>query len=175
MDIPEDRQQQGLVLSWGIHKNITLSSLKLISNRGWLNKKREEQIATDLVDKVNVKANSIFNLASSLSGGNQQKVAVAKMLASILDIIVLDEPTKGVDVGAKSAIYEIISDLAGQGYAIIMVSSEMQEVLSMSDRILVMREGRITAELSKEEATQEAILEAAMTNKKIANAQAVVG
>lgn len=160
--LPEDRQQQGLILSWGIDKNITLPSLNLLSRKGWLNRKKEKEIASKLAKKVNVKTPSIYNLVSSLSGGNQQKVAVAKLLTTDLDIIILDEPTKGVDVGAKSAIYEIISDLASQGYGIIMVSSEMPEILSMSDRILVMREGRITAELDGRTATQEAILEAAM-------------
>ncbi|MEH7073466.1 sugar ABC transporter ATP-binding protein [Neobacillus drentensis] len=162
--LPEDRQQQGLILSWGIDKNITLPSLDHLSSKGWLNKKKEEAIASSLSKKVSVKTPSIYNLVSSLSGGNQQKVAVAKLLTSDLDIIILDEPTKGVDVGAKSAIYEIISDLACQGYGVIMVSSEMPEVLSMCDRILVMREGRITAEIDGKYATQEAILEAAMTN-----------
>ncbi|MBT2720532.1 sugar ABC transporter ATP-binding protein [Bacillus sp. ISL-46] len=164
--LPEDRQQQGLILSWGIDKNITLPSLDRLSSKGWLNKKKEEAIASSLSKKVSVKTPSIYNLVSSLSGGNQQKVAVAKLLTSDLDIIILDEPTKGVDVGAKSAIYEIISDLACQGYGVIMVSSEMPEVLSMSDRILVMREGRITAEIEGKKATQEAILEAAMMNKE---------
>jgi rhamnose transport system ATP-binding protein len=164
--LPEDRQQQGLILSWGIDKNITLPSLNLLSTNGWLNTKKEEEIASNLTKKVNVKTPSIYNLVSSLSGGNQQKVAVAKLLTTNLDIIILDEPTKGVDVGAKSAIYEIISNLACQGYGIIMVSSEMPEIISMSDRILVMREGRITREINGKEATQEAILEAAMTNKE---------
>lgn len=165
--LPEDRQQQALILSWGIDKNITLPSLNLLSNKGWLNNKKEEEIASNLTKKVNVKTPNIYNLVSSLSGGNQQKVAVAKLLTTNLDIIILDEPTKGVDVGAKSAIYEIISNLACQGYGIIMVSSEMPEIISMSDRILVMREGRITREINGKEATQEAILEAAMTNKEI--------
>lgn len=160
--LPEDRQLQGLVLDWGIGKNITLPALTSLSNNGWLDEKKEAEVAKNLAEKVNVKAKSIFDLASSLSGGNQQKVAVAKLLTANLDIIILDEPTKGVDVGAKSAIYEIIHDLALQGYAIILVSSEMPEVLGMCDRIVVMKEGRITRILNKEEATQEVILEAAM-------------
>jgi rhamnose transport system ATP-binding protein len=100
-------------------------------------------------------------------------VAVAKLLMTGLDIIILDEPTKGVDVGAKSAIYEIISNLAAQGYGVIMVSSEMPEVISMSDRILVMREGRITAEIQAKQATQEAILEAAMASKEPTDGQSL--
>ncbi|PKG24805.1 sugar ABC transporter ATP-binding protein [Niallia nealsonii] len=160
--LPEDRQLQGLVLDWGIGKNITLPSIKKIAEKGWLREKKEAAIAKDLAEKVNVKAISIFDLASSLSGGNQQKVAVAKLLASDLDVIILDEPTKGVDVGAKSAIYSIINDLAEQGYGIIMISSEMPEILGLSDRIVVMKEGRVTKTLTRENATQEAILEAAM-------------
>ncbi|MFC4321443.1 sugar ABC transporter ATP-binding protein [Litchfieldia salsa] len=161
--LAEDRQLQGLVLDWGIGRNITLPALEELSTKGWLNDKKESAIAKKLAEKVNVKANSIFDLVSSLSGGNQQKVAVAKLLTADLDVIILDEPTKGVDVGAKSAIYEIINDLATQGYGVIMVSSEMPEILGMSDRIIVMREGRITRILDKEEATQEKILEAAMS------------
>lgn len=164
--LPEDRQQQGLILSWGIDKNITLPSLDQLASKGWLNRKKEEEMAGRLTKKVNVKTPSVFNLVSSLSGGNQQKVAVAKLLTTDLDIIILDEPTKGVDVGAKSAIYGIISDLASQGYGIIFVSSEMPEIISMCDRVLVMREGRITAEIDGSKVTQEAILEAAMMNKE---------
>lgn len=162
--LPEDRQKQGLVLQWSIGRNISLSALGDIGNKGWLREKKEFAIAKELAEKVHVKANSIFDLVSSLSGGNQQKVAVAKLLTAELDIIILDEPTKGVDVGAKSAIYEIINELAAQGYGIIMISSEMPEVIGMSDRIAVMRAGRITKFLSKENATQEAILEASMTD-----------
>ena len=115
-----------------------------------------------LAEKLGVKATGIFDLVGSLSGGNQQKVVVAKLLTSELKVLILDEPTKGVDVGAKSAIYEIIGELAAQGYGILLVSSEMPEVIGLSDRIVVMREGRITAILDRSEATQETILEAAM-------------
>lgn len=169
--LPEDRQKQGLVLQWGIGRNITLSTMKKFSSKGWLNDSREAEAAKALSEKVGVKANSIFDLASSLSGGNQQKVIVAKLLSADLKIIILDEPTKGVDVGAKSAIHEIMSDLACQGYGIIMVSSEMPEVLGMSDRIVVMREGRVTAVLDRKDATQETILEAAMASKTAGKAQ----
>ncbi|MGM0922972.1 MAG: sugar ABC transporter ATP-binding protein [Bacillota bacterium] len=160
--LPEDRQLQGLVLDWGIGRNITLPALKKMGKNGWLNEKKEDEVAKTLAEKVNVKANSIFDLVSSLSGGNQQKVSVAKLLTADLDVIILDEPTKGVDVGAKSAIYEIINDLAAQGYGVIMISSEMPEILGLSDRIVVMREGRVTRVLGKHQATQETILEAAM-------------
>jgi rhamnose transport system ATP-binding protein len=162
--LPEDRQKQGLVLQWEIGQNITLSTLNNFAKNGWLDLRKEDEVAKALTEKVNVKTNSIFDLASSLSGGNQQKVIVAKLLASDLKVIILDEPTKGVDVGAKSAIYEIISDLASQGYGIIMISSEMPEIIGISDRIVVMREGRVTAILDRNGVTQEAILEAAMMN-----------
>ena len=164
--LPEDRQKQGLVLQWGIGQNITLATLKNISKFGWLDTKKEAEVAKNLAEKVTVKATSIFDTADSLSGGNQQKVVVAKLLASELKVIILDEPTKGVDVGAKYAIYEIMRELAKQNYAIIMVSSEMPEVLGMSDRIAVMRDGRITATLETEGITQERILEFAMLEKK---------
>ncbi len=163
--LPEDRQKQGLVLEWGIGRNITLSTLSKFSRHGWMDVEKESANAKELSEKVNVKANSIFDLASSLSGGNQQKVIVAKLLSADLKIFIMDEPTKGVDVGAKAAICEIMSNLAGQGYGVIMVSSEMPEILGMSDRIVVMREGRITRIFDRDEATQEAILEAAMVSK----------
>ena len=160
--LPEDRQKQGLVLNWEIVRNITLPALGKLSKKGWLDDGKEEDLAKVLSEKMKVKANSIFDCANLLSGGNQQKVVVAKLLTSELKVIIMDEPTKGVDVGAKSAIHEIMSDLACQGYGMILVSSEMPEVLGMCDRIVVMREGRIAATLDRSEATQEAILEAAM-------------
>ena len=160
--LPEDRQLQGLILDWGIDKNITLPKLDKFSSGIWLDEDRETEIAEKLFEQVMIKAQSVHSKASSLSGGNQQKIVVAKLLATDLKVIILDEPTKGVDVGAKSAIHEIMSDLAGSGYAILMVSSEMSEVLGMCDRILVMKEGHLSGEFSREEATQEKILEAAM-------------
>ncbi|MEB3103576.1 sugar ABC transporter ATP-binding protein [Ferviditalea candida] len=171
--LPEDRQKQGLILQWDIVSNVTLSALKKFASKGWISRAKERQTAKQLTEKVNVKANSVFDLVSSLSGGNQQKVVVAKLLTSDLKIIILDEPTKGVDVGAKSAIYEIISELAAQGYGIILVSSEMPEVMGMSDTIVVMREGRVTGCLDRKEATQEAILEASMLNKSALETSAV--
>lgn len=160
--LPEDRQKEALLLEWGIGENVTLSALDQLASKGWLNPKREKSLAKALLEKVQVKANSIFDLASSLSGGNQQKVVIAKLLATKLKVIILDEPTKGVDVGAKSAIYEMINELAQQGYGIIMVSSEMPEVIGMSDQVVVMREGRVTKIFDKEEVSQQAILRAAM-------------
>jgi rhamnose transport system ATP-binding protein len=161
--LPENRQIEGLILDWGIGRNITLTELGKYTTALFLNEKKENQVAKDLAEQVDTKAVSVFDKASSLSGGNQQKVVVAKALGSDFKVLVLDEPTKGVDVGAKAAIYEIMGDLAQRGYAIIMISSEMPEILGMSDRIVVMCEGRVTGELSRDEATQEKILELAMS------------
>ncbi len=160
--LPEDRQKSGLVLEWEIGKNITLPNLEEYSKNGWLDLKKENEIALEYAQKVSVKAQSIFDLAGSLSGGNQQKVIVAKLLSIAPKIIIMDEPTKGIDVGAKTAIYEIMQTLVQNGRGIIMVSSEMLEVLEMSDRIVVMSEGRVTGELDGNDVTQEKILERAM-------------
>lgn len=166
--LPENRQIEGLILDWGIGRNITLTELGRYVHPLFLNEKQENATSKELAEQVDTKAVSVFDKASSLSGGNQQKVVVAKALGSDFKILILDEPTKGVDVGAKAAIYEIMGELAQQGYAIIMISSEMPEILGMSDRIIVMCEGRVTGELSREEATQERILELAMTKQAAA-------
>ncbi len=163
--LPEDRQKQGLILDWTIGSNITLATLNQYVKNGVLNVKSEEETADKLSKMVSVKAQSIQDLASSLSGGNQQKVIVAKLLASKLKLIILDEPTKGVDVGAKHQIYEIMRRLCEEGIAIVMVSSEMPEVLGMADRAVVMREGRVAGIFDTHATTQEALLEAAMVAK----------
>jgi rhamnose transport system ATP-binding protein len=160
--LPEDRLKQGLVLRWEIAKNITLPALKRFAKMGWINKKQENITAKELSEKLTVKAVSVHDKVSTLSGGNQQKVIVAKLLTSDMKIIILDEPTKGVDVGAKLSIYNIMNDLVAMGYGIIMVSSEMPEVLGMSDRIVVMKDGRVTTTLETKDANQEMILKAAM-------------
>lgn len=167
--LPEDRQKQGLMLDWEIYKNETISTLGQFTRFGLLDTKKELDKAKELSEKVTVKATSVYDKASSLSGGNQQKVIVAKLLSTDLKLIILDEPTKGVDVGAKSQIYQIMSDLAGQGYAIIMISSEMPEVLGMADRVAVMCNGRLNIIMDVEGATQETILQYAMQSKE--NAQ----
>jgi rhamnose transport system ATP-binding protein len=160
--LPEDRQKQGLVLSWEIGRNISLPMIDEFSGTWWLNEVKEGDVVKELADSVKVKAQGISTVANTLSGGNQQKVIVAKLLGTKPKVIILDEPTKGVDVGAKAAIHEIMGELACQGFGIIMISSEMPEVLGMSDRIAVMREGRLVKMLDRAEATQEKILEAAM-------------
>lgn len=160
--LPEDRQKQGLILDWEIYKNETLSTLEKFTKRGVLIPKEERSRAKTLSEKLAVKAVSVFDKAASLSGGNQQKIIVAKLLNSDLKLLILDEPTKGVDVGAKAQIYKIISDLAKGGYGILLISSEMPEVLGMADRIAVMHQGVLTAVFDRDGATQEKILEAAM-------------
>jgi rhamnose transport system ATP-binding protein len=160
--LPEDRLRQGLVLQWELSKNVTLPTLRNFARMGWLDTKRENKVTKDLAEKLEVRAGSVFDTAATLSGGNQQKIIVAKLLAGELKVIILDEPTKGVDVGAKTAIFNIMNDLAAMGYGIIMVSSEMPEVLGMSDRIVVMKEGRVSEVLQTSSATQESILRAAV-------------
>lgn len=160
--LPEDRQQQALILDWPISRNVGLGNLERFKDGLWYNVDKENHTAQELSERIQVKASSIFDKASSLSGGNQQKVVVAKTLTEDLKLVIMDEPTKGVDVGAKAAIYELMEDLAEQGYGILLISSEMPEVLGMADRIIVMKGGRITAEFDRENADQEKILEAAM-------------
>ena len=161
--LPEDRQKEGLILDWGLGQNVTLSTLEKFTKFTVINRKAERERSKELLEKVKTKALSVFDTASSLSGGNQQKVIVAKVLNSDLKVVILDEPTKGVDVGAKAQIYEIMSELAAQGFGVIMISSEMPEVLGMADTILVMKEGRVSKIFADATGvTQEQILEAAM-------------
>jgi rhamnose transport system ATP-binding protein len=160
--LPEDRLKQGLVLRWEIAKNISLPALGKFLRFGMVDIEKENSEAGVLAGRLGVKAVSVHDKVSTLSGGNQQKVIVAKLLTGNMKLIILDEPTKGVDVGAKTAIYEIMNDLVKAGYGIIMVSSEMPEALGMSDRIVVMRDGRVTAAFDTREADQTKILTAAM-------------
>lgn len=162
--LPEDRQIQALLLPWEIYKNVTLSSLKKYSSLKGIDRKKECEDVEKLSRRLLIKAKSIMEKAGALSGGNQQKVVLAKLLDMDLDVLILDEPTKGVDVGAKSQIYEIMSELAEKGYAIILISSEMPEVLAMSDRIAIMHEGSLVKVLDREEATQEKMLAYAMNS-----------
>lgn len=161
--LPEDRQKQGLILSWGLGRNVTLPIQEELANKGFNNEKKEREIAKERLEEVDTKAITIFQPASSLSGGNQQKVVVAKALAqSGMKVVIMDEPTKGIDVGAKKEIYEIMGQLAKKGYGIIMISSEMPEIIGMADRIFVMCNGRVSGCLTRAEVTQERILELSM-------------
>jgi ABC-type sugar transport system ATPase subunit len=157
--VPEDRKRQGLVLELPIRANVSLAILdRLRGAIGMLKRKREQEVSTDYFAKLRVKASSMEAPPSSLSGGNQQKVVLAKWLARGGKLLIVDEPTRGVDVGAKAAIHGLIDDLAGKGLAVILISSELPEVINLSTRILVMRDGSIAGELSREKASQEAVL-----------------
>jgi len=159
--VPEDRQQHGLVLPMNITQNVTLPILQEFARVGWLDGKAEAQKASEMATRLEVKAAGLWQRARELSGGNQQKVVLAKWLATQPRILILDEPTRGIDVGTKAAVHDLMSRLAAQGLAILMISSELPEILGMSDRILVMCEGRVTGHFTRAEATQEKIMEAA--------------
>ncbi len=158
--VPEERRSQGLILPFSIKNNITLSILDRLSRFGFVSR-AERQTAERFAKGLSIRGAKISDPVSRLSGGNQQKVVVAKSLAREPSILLLDEPTRGVDVGAKSEIYRLIDELAKEGKAILLISSELEEVLSMSDRVLVMREGRMTGEFDRDEASQEKVMTAA--------------
>jgi rhamnose transport system ATP-binding protein len=160
--VPEDRRRHGVILDMSVAANTTLAVLRKIASAGFLSGRREREIATAFVHRLGVKTRSIKNPVGNLSGGNQQKIALARWLATEPAVIILDEPTQGVDVGAKSEIHRLMGELASRGLAILMISSELPEVLGMSDRVAVMHGGRIVGELTRAEATQEKILELAL-------------
>ena len=159
--LTEDRKRTGIMGVLSIRDNMVVASLPKYSPRGFLQPKRIDDACTEQRRALAVKTPSLNQLIQNLSGGNQQKVLIARWLLTLPEILMIDEPTRGIDVGAKSEIHRLMSALANEGKAIIMVSSEMPEVLGMSDRILVMHEGRITGELSRAEATQEKIMQLA--------------
>jgi ABC-type sugar transport system ATPase subunit len=144
-----------------ITSNISLPMLPHYARMGWLRDRRERKSAYDAACQMEVRANSIWQLARELSGGNQQKVVLAKWLSTNPRILILDEPTRGIDVGTKAALHALMSKLAAEGMAILMISSELPEILGMSDRVIVMREGSVTGAFSRAEATQEKIISAA--------------
>ncbi|MEO0383131.1 MAG: sugar ABC transporter ATP-binding protein [Pseudomonadota bacterium] len=161
--LPEDRKTQGLVLSLSVADNIALPSLGTLSQSGWLSMAKLKALAQEWSGKLGIRAASPDVAADTLSGGNQQKVAIAKWLAITPKVILLDEPTRGVDVGAKAEIYTLIRDLAAQGTAVMVISSELPEVLQISDRIAVMAQGRIAGIVSAAKANEESLLELAFT------------
>ncbi|MBV2185998.1 MAG: sugar ABC transporter ATP-binding protein [Rhizobium sp.] len=160
--VTEDRKHLGLVLNNNIMHNTTLANLAAVSARGFIDERKEARVASDYRSKLRIRSHSIYQEAVNLSGGNQQKVVLSKWLFTDPEVLILDEPTRGIDVGAKFEIYTIINQLAAEGKGILMISSEMPELLGTCDRIYVMNEGRIVAELSKEEASQESIMRAIM-------------
>ncbi len=156
--VTEDRKDAGLILDEDIRRNISLSSLDHISRNMVVNENKEVQVAEEYVKKLNIKTSGLSQTAGNLSGGNQQKVVLGKWIMTEPDVLILDEPTRGIDVGAKYEIYCIINDLVNQGKSVLMISSEMPELLGMADRIYVMNEGRIVGEMDRDHATQEKIM-----------------
>jgi rhamnose transport system ATP-binding protein len=169
--VPEDRQLHGLIPAMPLTPNISLPTLHQHARAGWLQDKSERKSAYDAALQMEVRANNIWQLARELSGGNQQKVVLAKWLSTNPRILILDEPTRGIDVGTKAAVHGLMSKLAAEGMAIMMISSELPEILGMSDRVIVMREGYVTAHFSRAEATQEKIISAATQNVTIGTTQ----
>ncbi|XEC95291.1 sugar ABC transporter ATP-binding protein [Paenibacillus tarimensis] len=156
--VTEDRKDEGLLLSMSIRENLSMPNLRTVSSLGFLSGPKELGLADRMMKQLLVKASGSEQAAGSLSGGNQQKVVIGKWLATNPQVFILDEPTRGVDIGAKKEIYDLMNKLAASGVAILMISSELPEVLGMSDRIIVMHEGKITGEFTREEATQEKIM-----------------
>jgi erythritol transport system ATP-binding protein len=158
--VPEDRQREGLIQTLSVHNNMLLASLRSYLNRIMLSRSKEQQAVEHYVGELSIKVSNTENLISSLSGGNQQKVIVGKALLTNPRVLLLDEPTRGIDVGAKQEIFDIVVRLAQKGLAIIFVSTELKEVLAISDRIIVMAKGRITREFLRGEANEQALVEA---------------
>jgi ribose transport system ATP-binding protein len=162
--VPEDRKQDGLVPGLDVSTNISLSALEEIAPSGFINRKKENSLSRKYIDSLRIKTSTPHHLVQHLSGGNQQKVVLARCLATKPKVLMLDEPTRGIDVNAKDEIYKLITSLAESGLGIIVVSSELPEILALSDRILVMSEGKMTSEFSRAEANEDNIMKAAIPN-----------
>jgi rhamnose transport system ATP-binding protein len=159
--VPEDRRAQGLVMDLSIARNTSLTQLGSLSKGGLIRSAAENALATEWGTKLQLKYHRLDDVVGTLSGGNQQKVVLAKWLSTNPKLLIIDEPTRGIDVGTKAEVHRLLSELAGQGLAVLMISSELPEVLGMADRVLVMYEGRLTAELSRAEADEESVIRAA--------------
>jgi ABC-type sugar transport system ATPase subunit len=159
--VPEDRREEGLILSRSVKDNINITKLSSINRHGFIKQKDEEKIANEYCKSLKIRTPDNKQIVQNLSGGNQQKIVIAKWLAINPKILILDDPTRGIDVGAKNEIYSLINNLAKEKIGIILISSELPEILNISDRILIMREGKITGELLRKDATQEKIMELA--------------
>jgi len=159
--VPEDRQTQGSILPFSVAANIALPNLATLAPRGWCRSADEVQLARQWIDRLSIKASGPEQPVHHLSGGNQQKVVIAKWLARRPGVLILDEPTKGIDVGAKAAVHAVTSEFVRDGGAVLMISSDLPEILGMSDRVLVMRRGRLRGEFPRAEATSEVLLRAA--------------
>jgi rhamnose transport system ATP-binding protein len=166
--VPEDRRKQGLVLDLGLARNVTLPIRRTLRRFGLISTNLENRAAANWLSRLQVKARALDTEAGTLSGGNQQKVVLAKWLATKPKVLIVDEPTRGIDIGTKADVHALLSNLAGQGLAILMISSELPEVLGMADRVLVMREGRITADIPRSEASAESVMFAATHDLELA-------
>jgi ribose transport system ATP-binding protein len=169
--VPENRKDQGLVLTQSVRSNTSLVILDRLRDFLLLNEKREYEVVRKQVQEMNIRTPSLEQEVGYLSGGNQQKVALGKWLCSAPKLIIMDEPTRGIDVGAKAEIYQLMRELANKGTSIIMISSELTEIIGMSDRILVMSRGQITGQLSRKEASEERILTMAIGETSVAACQ----
>jgi len=163
--LPEDRHQHGLIPTMTVTQNITLPILREFAHLGWVNRTAEERTARTFAERLDIRTAGLWQKVRELSGGNQQKVVIARWLGIHPQVLILDEPTRGIDVGTKAAVHQLMSTMAAQGLAILMISSELPEILGMSDRIVVMREGHVTGCFSRAEATQEKIMTAAMAGR----------
>lgn len=163
--LSEDRKRYGLTISETVEENVSLASVEKFTKYGFTNFKTITQLTNDYINKLAIKTPSSRQIVKNLSGGNQQKVVIAKWLLKDCDVLIFDEPTRGIDIGAKSEIYNLLSELVQEGKSIIMISSELPEILRMSDRVIVMCEGRVTGELAIEDANQESIMKYA-TNRE---------
>jgi rhamnose transport system ATP-binding protein len=159
--VPEDRQGQGSILPFSIAANIALPNLAALAPRGWLRARDEHELARHWIQALGIKAQGPSQAVQNLSGGNQQKVVISKWLARKPGVLILDEPTKGIDVGAKAAVHAVTSEFAAAGNGVILISSELPEIIAMSDRVLVMRRGRLTGEFARADASSENLLRAA--------------
>ncbi len=166
--VPEDRKKQGVILQMAVRDNISLASLRRDQHSGFLNRQREQELSSEMIQSLQIKTPNPDQFAQFLSGGNQQKVVLGKWLALRPKVLLLDEPTRGIDVGAKQEIYRLMEKLSRDGVAILFVSSELEEILGLSDRTIVMHEGRITGELARPELSEEAVLHLATNTQAIA-------
>ena len=156
-----DRKLRGLILEMAVRENISLAALQKEQSRGFLNRKHEVQLSKDMINRLGIKTPGDQQQARLLSGGNQQKLVIAKWLALNPLVLLMDEPTRGIDVGAKGEIYSLMEELAESGVSILFVSSEMEEIVSISDRVIVMHEGHISGELMRGELSEEAVMQLA--------------
>jgi rhamnose transport system ATP-binding protein len=159
--VPEDRRQQGLVMELSVERNATLTRRWALSRLGLLRRAAERHAAQEWTERLKVAAGRLSAPVSTLSGGNQQKVVLAKWLSTNPGVLFVDEPTRGIDVGTKAEVHRLLSELAAEGMAVVMVSSELPEVLGMADRVLVMHEGRLVKEIAREQADEESVMFAA--------------